>query len=102
MSTGNKGLFDCVSSEEGQNLLFLKKKKQKDFWFLGACGERTFLAVGLAAALLLGCHGVRAADATPADPGVCHPAIQADDQTAWLEHRKDTLDLGLVFKENAK
>jgi hypothetical protein len=32
---GNKSLFGSFSSEKGQNLLFLKKKKQKDFYASG-------------------------------------------------------------------
>jgi hypothetical protein len=33
---GNKSLFGSFSSEKEQNLLFLKKKKQKDFCFSAA------------------------------------------------------------------
>jgi hypothetical protein len=36
VSKRNKSLFGSFSSEKEQNLLFLKKKKQKDFYFLAA------------------------------------------------------------------
>jgi hypothetical protein len=35
---GHKSLFGSFSSEKEHNLLFLKKKKQKDFYCFG-CGN---------------------------------------------------------------